>query len=299
LPLDRFSPETKEGIKLHMKYMIIPMFLWFLLYGIVFMVFMAHPEWLASSFFYVVIPMIVILLFIMVYGSIKLRRKIKRKKIIIKTETFKKAGILLIAIGLLDICWMIEAIIERVNYASSLNIFAIIAGVSLIRGNMSAVRYTRWNVALILSLVIAGIFVLPFVGPVVEPPELFKIRFKLNPWSIIISSVLFFSIVSLLCAVHYLLNRKESLDALKQAGFKTGRPKFAYLGGTTIIAGLCYFSVPMLKGEKAEKAKSMAQEEFGSEYKYHVSGFQSSGNKTTAFVTAYNENEIKTVEVSW
>ena len=294
---NRLSPETRRHFWIFIKYLLIPYLLWLLLAMIVTFIFYKHPELFLKYGPYVGIFIIAGFIGLMIFGMVKIRRKIKIKRI--KIESFKKAGILFIVVGLLDICLMIVAILNRTSYGSSLNIFAIAAGISMIRGNIKAVRFTRWNVAFMLSIIIAGIFILPIVGPLFEPPELFKIRFKLNPWPIIVSSVLMFGITSLLCVVHYLLNKKESLEALKEAGYRTGRPKLAYVGGLVIVGAMTALFVPKLNSEEANRAKIMAMEKFGTGYKYHVTGIQIYNNQTTFVVTAYNENEIRTVEINW
>jgi hypothetical protein len=50
----------------------------------------------------------------------------------------KKAGLVLVIVGLMDIGLMIYAIASRVSYSSSLNVFAVVAGAFLLRGNLRA-----------------------------------------------------------------------------------------------------------------------------------------------------------------
>ena len=55
----------------------------------------------------------------------------------------------------------------------------------------------------------------------------------------------------------------------------------------------------LLIGESAEKAKTLAKEQLGSNYQYHISSMQASGDKGSAVVTAFNEDEIQNIQVEW
>jgi hypothetical protein len=56
----------------------------------------------------------------------------------------RRVGWTLIAAGIIDITVMIYCIVRREAYASSLNIFALIAGIFLIRGSLSMARRVRF-----------------------------------------------------------------------------------------------------------------------------------------------------------
>ena len=51
----------------------------------------------------------------------------------------RRVGLLLIVIGVLDVGYMIYCIVNGESYSSGLNIFAIVAGIFLIRGHLGAV----------------------------------------------------------------------------------------------------------------------------------------------------------------
>jgi hypothetical protein len=52
-------------------------------------------------------------------------------------------------------------------------------------------------------------------------------------------------------------------------------------------------------GERGAKAVALAKETYGSQYKYHPTAIQWSGNHTFATLDAYRDNEIKSVDVEW
>lgn len=103
------------------------------------------------------------------------------------SNPFKKAGIALLTIGVLDIILMIYSIISKISYSSSFNIFAVIVGILLLKGSVKTARLTRWF-SLFFSIILVGgaigmILIMPF--------DLLKIQIKLN----ILSALITFFIV--------------------------------------------------------------------------------------------------------
>lgn len=58
-------------------------------------------------------------------------------------SVLRRTGLVLVAVGIVDIGLMIYAITSRVSYSSSLNIFAVIAGIFLVRGSLRAASVVR------------------------------------------------------------------------------------------------------------------------------------------------------------
>jgi hypothetical protein len=56
----------------------------------------------------------------------------------------RRVGGVLVAVGLVDIAWMIYCIVHGISYRSSLNLFAVIAGVLLLRGSLRTAANVRW-----------------------------------------------------------------------------------------------------------------------------------------------------------
>ena len=52
----------------------------------------------------------------------------------------KRVGLALVVFGIADIAFMIYSVTKGQSYSSSFNIFAVIAGVFLIRGSLGATR---------------------------------------------------------------------------------------------------------------------------------------------------------------
>ena len=52
--------------------------------------------------------------------------------------TLARVGLVLVVIGVIDIAVMIYCIVNGIRYSSSFNIFAVVLGVMLVRGNLRA-----------------------------------------------------------------------------------------------------------------------------------------------------------------
>jgi hypothetical protein len=77
-----------------------------------------------------------------------------------------RAGFVLVAIGLIDVGWMIYCMINGISYSSSLNIFAVVAGILLIRGGLKTAGIVRWLALLAVSALLTVAVVLPFLQPI-------------------------------------------------------------------------------------------------------------------------------------
>src|SRR2546425_9956416 len=90
----------------------------------------------------------------------------------------RRIGIVLVVIGVIDIGFMIYCIMTGRSYSSSLNIFAVIAGIFLIKGNLKAAKIVTWFSAFLIT----GLFgVLLVLFPLTQPFDLWRTEFHLNP----------------------------------------------------------------------------------------------------------------------
>lgn len=208
---------------------------------------------------------------------------------------FRKAGTALLIIGIIDIGVMIYCIANKISYSSSFNIFAIIAGVLLMKGSVKTARVVRWFSAFLVISFIG----MNFLFQITMPIKLLVTQIKLDPIGMLGSYALSLIFVGVLIWVYMQLSTPGALGKLGQAGYKTGKPKSALYAalGFMVLGGvlLAY----LLNSESAEKAKALAKEQLGPAYEYHISSMQTSGNKGSAVVTAFNSNEIKNVQVNW
>ncbi len=208
---------------------------------------------------------------------------------------FRKAGIALLVIGILDIGVMAYCIANKISYSSSFNIFSVIAGILLMKGGVKTARVVRWFSAFFIIAFIGMLFIFPITIPV----QLLVTQVKLNPVGMLGSFAFSISFIGVLIWVYKQLSSSVALAKLEQAGYKTGKPKSALYAalGVMVLGGVMFGF--LFNSESAEKAKALAKEQLGENYNYHISSLNMSGNKGSAVVTAYNSNEIRNVSVSW
>lgn len=208
---------------------------------------------------------------------------------------FKKAGIALAVVGVIDILVFVYCIINQISYSSSFNIFALLAGIFLIKGGVKTARVVRWFSAF---FVVGFIGVLIFI-PINTPISLLIAQLHVQPMLIVGPYLIGIPFIYLLYWVHKQLSTPESLQVLADAGYKTGKPKSAIFAGVGLVVILFVSLTLMLNSESGTKAKQLAEEQTGPGYQYHVTQMSLSGGKGSALVTAYNNNEIKNVVVRW
>lgn len=214
-------------------------------------------------------------------------------------NTLKRVGIALVLIGILDITYMVYCISLNQNYSSSLNIFSIIAGVFLIRGNLKAVRPICWIAAFSLTGLLFGVIALPFL----MPTKLMFIQLKLHPLFSITSAFIGLASITLFLWIYRELRSASVIEARKAAGLSTKAPKSAFGIGAVIVICLTIFLYTFLNGESANKAIQLAKAQYGDNYQYHVTSLNKNWSKTSccnrATLTLYSNNEIKKIEMQW
>ena len=208
---------------------------------------------------------------------------------------FRKAGIVLLVIGILDIGVMAYCIANKISYSSSFNIFAAIAGILLIKGGVKTARVIRWFSAFFVIAFIALLFIMPITTPM----QLLITRFKVNTGGMLATYAISLVFIGILVWVYLQLSTSVALARLKEAGYKTGKPITALYAVLAMITlgGVLFFSI--FNGESAERAKSLAKEQMGPNYQYHISSLNTSDNRGSAVVIAYNSSEIQHVQVKW
>jgi hypothetical protein len=208
----------------------------------------------------------------------------------------KRVGMVLIIVGVLDIGYMVYCIASNQSYSSSLNIFAVIAGIFLVRGSLRAARIVTWFSAFMLTGVLgATLVVLPFL----QPFDLWVTEFRLNPIGIVLLALIPPVAVVLLYWVYKQLRSPSVVQARVAAGQVASPPKTAFFLGILLVAVVAAIMRFTVGGEPGAKAMQLAQAQLGADYKYHVTAMQWSDGHYRASVTAYNQREIKPVEVEW
>lgn len=208
---------------------------------------------------------------------------------------FKKVGVALLVIGVLDIILMIYCIINQIGYSSSFNIFAVIVGILLLKGSVKTACIARW---------LSVFFFIMFIGIIIGasllmPFDLLKLQIKLNTWSAIVFFLFMTFFLYFLIWIYRQLSSPHALRRLAQAGYATDRPLSAYLSATFLFIFMIGMFIFLQGSESEKKAKELAQQQLGSGFQYYVSSISFSENSGQANVVAYSDKEIRNVQVSW
>lgn len=211
----------------------------------------------------------------------------------------KRAGWALVAIGLLDMAVMVYCVVNRISYSSSFNIFAVVAGIFLLRGSLRAASIVRWFAAFLL----AGFLALLVAWPFMQPIDLTLTQIRLGPLSAAAGVGLMALVFALLFWLYRELGRRPVLEARIAAGRKARDMRIPVATGVGLVAVLAASMALLLGGESAIKAQAMAEQQLGSAYRYHVSSLSIAKNSQGTFVagvvTAWNAKEIRQVPVRW
>jgi hypothetical protein len=213
--------------------------------------------------------------------------------------TLKRVGSILVGAGLIDIAWMIYCIVHKMSYKSSLNLFAIVAGVLLMRGSLRTAAIVRWFGIFFLTASIAMLI----AWPAMQPLDLTLTRIRLNPVGFVVSAVLVVFLFALLYWVIRELGRDAVRVAIDSAGLKRRDMRLPAALGIAFVIVLGISLSVLLRGASAERAKSMAEDQAGYGYKFHVSSLRISrvgdSESASGVVTAWNDKEIKDIPVHW
>lgn len=207
----------------------------------------------------------------------------------------KRIGLVLVVVGVLDIAYMIYCVSQGQSYSSSFNIFSVIAGIFLLRGNLKAVRFITWFSAFALTGFAGALLLFPFQKPL----DLWATELRLHPVGTSASVLFGVAAVALLAWVYTQLRTPIVVEARMAAGQKAAPPKLAFALGASLVLGLAIMVPLTLGGESGVKAIEVAKAKHGASYQYQVTGLHWAGEHIYATLTAYNEHEIKSVQVEW
>lgn len=220
-------------------------------------------------------------------------------KTISHASILKRTGAVLLAVGLLDVAVMVYCIVNGVSYSSSFNIFAVIAGIFLLRGSLRAASIVRWVAVFLLATFAALVLVWPFM----QPMDLTLTQVRLSPLSAATSLGVLVLVSALLLWLYRELGQPPVLAARAAAGRKARDMRVPATAGVGVVVALGIFLALLLGGESASKAKALAEQQLGTAYRYHVSSMNiaknSQGTFVAGIVTAWNEKEIRNVPVKW
>ncbi|BAY89926.1 MULTISPECIES: hypothetical protein [unclassified Tolypothrix] len=210
----------------------------------------------------------------------------------------KQVGIVLIAMGMLDLMYMVYRVFTVGSNASdqsysSPGILIVVAGVYLIRGSLRTANIVRWIAAFGIASGLGSILMRSFSTPI----ALLTLEFRLEPSGF---SMWYLSRI-VETAVAYWIYRQLSaapvMSVSRNSSLAVSIPKQAFFLGaglTVLMPILLYITGDGLLGRKAV---TLARAKYGTSYNYHVTALRWSSKNVSANITAYNDKEIKTVRV--
>jgi len=217
--------------------------------------------------------------------------------------SLKMVGVALIAVGVIDIGWTIYWVIHGSRDISISNIFAVIAGILLIRGGLRTANVVAFVGAMTLSGCIGVTVLTPMVIPLDLICTYWKLRFLASLGS------LFFAIaVSAFSLWVYKCLTMPSIAAAIAEKYPTWtswwrRPRTGFTVGLILVIGSSVVLIPSMHGKTADRAEVEARRKVGGRYKFAVTEmhtFTTEGiTEVTGVVTAYNDKEIRTIPVTW
>lgn len=226
-------------------------------------------------------------------------------------SVLRRSGWVLIGVGIADIGYMIYSIISQIQhgakafgYNSPFFIWTIIVGILVLQNRLTATRITSQIFALIIGSTVVQIITTPFV----QPFDLWVTALKLYPQSVL--QALAFSLGSLVIEIWIYLQLTSSpvriaMDeaSVNYVSFWRKPSNGLWVGACFALIGFLLASGFLLKSPAAQKAKDRAAEQTGPGYKFHVAGLRehwdSTGHSVQAYVTAYNDKEIKNIPLEW
>jgi hypothetical protein len=75
-------------------------------------------------------------------------------------DILRRVGWALIVFGALDTALLVWSLQQKLLYPSPFNVLAIVAGVLMVRGNVTAAAIVRWTVAFTLQAAVVAAFAL-------------------------------------------------------------------------------------------------------------------------------------------
>lgn len=211
----------------------------------------------------------------------------------------RRAGLVLLAVGLIDLAALVYCLANGIEYLSGFNLFAVASGILLLRGSLLAASVVRW----MASFMLAGSVALLLALPVMQPFSLTFTQLRLNQGPSLGTVALTAAVVVLLAWLVWQLGRAPIAAARERAGLRQRDMRIPALVGLVPVVALGVFLASMRIGATANNAKIMAEQQVGPGYRFHISSLSSSrgdkGTSVVGVVTAWKEDDIQRIPVRW
>ncbi len=211
----------------------------------------------------------------------------------------KRAGLVLIVVGVIDVGVMIYCIVHSIHYSSTYNIFAIVAGIFLLRGSLRGASILSQAAAFLLAAFVLG----ALLSPVFVPAGLVLAELRIYPLRSLASAASMAFLFGLSFWVLQQLRREAVLEAIVRSKGKIPSLRVPILVGVALAVILSSTVGLSLRSDRAKRAEQIAASQVGNGYKLHVTSigtvWTSKGKRSYGVVTAWNDHEIRQIPVSW
>ncbi|MEZ5717548.1 MAG: hypothetical protein R3E55_03500 [Burkholderiaceae bacterium] len=211
----------------------------------------------------------------------------------------RRAGAVLLAAGLIDLAALAYSLAQGQAYVSGFNLFAVVAGVFMLRGSLQAALVVRWLSVWMLAALLATVFVLPFMQPFSLTFAQLRLGIGPAPASIGLAVL----VTALLGWLAWQLGREPVCAARAARHLKPWSMTPPALVGVALVVGLGAAAAVLRGGEAAAHARELAAQQVTPDYRLHVRAVSKTrsgqGTRITATVTAWTDSDIKTVPVQW
>jgi hypothetical protein len=210
-----------------------------------------------------------------------------------------RVGLALVVVGCVDIASMVYCIVHRMSYRSSLNLFAVIAGILLMRGSLRTATAVRWFGMFFFS---AGVAML-LLWETLQPVSLTLTEFRLAPARFTGLAALMLSLLAFFYWGIRELGRNEVQLASLAARVRSRNMRFPAVLGVALVVALIVTLNVFINGETGHRMEMMAEKQVGSGYKFHVTSLSVSNpgpnESVSGVVTAWNDSEIRDIPIHW
>jgi hypothetical protein len=146
----------------------------------------------------------------------------------------KPVGLALIALGLLDIGFMIYCIMHQMRYSSSFNIFAVISGIYVWMAHPSYLKVVPRAAAFLVAAIGGALVVFPFLLPL----DLQLAELRIDTLKITTGIVVSLVLLGFLLWVYLQLRAPPVLQYYEREKLSTKTPRLAFILGAAIpVAG--------------------------------------------------------------
>ena len=216
-------------------------------------------------------------------------------------SVLKRTGVVLVTVGVLDIGLMIYAIMSSTSYSSSLNFFAVIAGIFILRGSLRAASLVR-SFALFFAAALVAVLV---VSPFIQPLDLTLTQARLNPGGFATLTLF----LALALALFVWVARELGSPPVREAQASGGNPLTARRTVIPVSVGVALallvaiVSAFVQRSESGSRAMQDARTKLGESYNYHVSSlnynFSGGVTRVSGAVSAWKADTVQIVPFEW